>query len=132
MVIKLGAQVNSFQHASLQISVYWFSLRWRTHKKKFRVTTDSKHHLPVAANLLNRHFAPTAPNQVWITDISYIPTNEGCLYLAAVKDLHPCEIVDWPLDSRMTQTLVMDALTAPYWKKKLSKSFTIVFDAMQK
>jgi putative transposase len=89
-----------------------------THKKKFRVTTDSKHHLPVAPNLLNRQFAPSAPNQVWVTDITYIPTNEGWLYLAAVKDLHTCEIVGWSMDSRMTQTLVMDALTAAYWKKK--------------
>ena len=89
-----------------------------THKKKFRVTTDSKHHLPVAANLLNRQFAPSAPNQVWVTDITYIPTNEGWLYLAAVKDLPTCEIVGWSMDSRMTQTLVMDALTAAYWKKK--------------
>ena len=89
-----------------------------THKKKFRVTTDSKHHLPVAPNLLDRQFAPLAPNRVWVTDITYIPTEEGWLYLAAVKDLHTCEIVGWSMDSRMTQTLVMDALTAAYWKKK--------------
>ena len=63
------------------------------HKKKFRVTTDSKHHLPVVANLLNRQFAPTAQNQVWVANITYIPTNEGCLRLAAVKDLQTCEIV---------------------------------------
>ena len=63
------------------------------HKKNFRVTTDSKHHLPMVANLLNRQFAPTAQNQVWVTDITYIPTNEGCLHLAAVKDLQTCEIV---------------------------------------
>lgn len=89
-----------------------------THKKKFRVTTDSKHRMPVAPNLLDRQFTPIAPNQVWVTDITYIPTGEGWLYLAAVKDLHTCEIVGWSMDSRMTQTLVMDALTAAYWKKK--------------
>ena len=89
-----------------------------THKKKFRVTTDSKHRMPVAPNLLDRQFTPTAPNQVWVTDITYIPTGEGWLYLAAVKDLHTCEIVGWSMDSRMTQTLVMSALTAAYWKKK--------------
>jgi putative transposase len=58
------------------------------------------------------------PNQVWVTDITYIPTGEGWLYLAAVKDLHTCEIVGWSMDSQMTQTLVMSALTAAYWKKK--------------
>ena len=89
-----------------------------THKKKFRVTTDSKHLMPVARNLLDRQFACTAPNQVWVADITYIPTGEGWLYLAAVKDLYTCEIVGWSMDNRMTQTLVMDALTAAYWKKK--------------
>ena len=89
-----------------------------THKKKFRVSTDSKHHLPVAINLLDRQFACTSPNQVWVADITYIPTGEGWLYLAAVKDLYTCEIVGWSMDNRMTQTLVMDALTDAYWKKK--------------
>jgi len=90
-----------------------------THKKKFKVTTDSKHHLPVAANLLDRQFAQTtAPNQVWVADITYIPTDEGWLYLAAIKDLHTCEIVGWAMDSRMTQTLVADALRAAYWRNK--------------
>jgi putative transposase len=90
-----------------------------THKKKFRVTTDSRHSLPVAPNLLNRRFADTtAPNQVWLADITYIPTDEGWLYLAAIKDLHTCEIVGWAMDSRMTQTLVADALRAAYWRKK--------------
>jgi putative transposase len=89
------------------------------HKKKFRVTTDSRHSLPVAPNLLDRRFADTtAPNQVWVADITYIPTDEGWLYLAAVKDLYTCEIVGWAMDSRMTQTLVADALRAAYWRKK--------------
>ena len=77
-----------------------------THKKKFRVTTDSKHNLPIA------------PNQVWVADITYIPTDEGWLYLAAIKDLYSCEIVGWAMDSRMTKTLVADALRAAYWRKK--------------
>lgn len=63
------------------------------HKLKFRVTTNSKHKLPIAPNLLNRQFSPSAPNQVCATDITYIPTDEGCLYLAAVKDLYTYEIV---------------------------------------
>ena len=89
-----------------------------THKKKFRVTTDSKHSLPVADNILNREFVRTAPNEVWVADITYIPTDEGWLFLAAVKDLYTCEIVGWAMDSRMTKTLVMDALRAAYWRKK--------------
>lgn len=89
-----------------------------THKKKFRVTTDSKHRLPVAKNLLDRQFTCTQPNQVWVADITYIPSREGWLYLAAIKDLYTCEIVGWSMDSHMTQTLVIDALKAAYWKKK--------------
>lgn len=88
------------------------------HKRKFRVTTDSKHKLPIAPNLLNRQFSPITPNQVWVADITYIPTNEGWLYLAAVKDLHTCEIVGWAMDERMTKKLVCDALRAAYWRKK--------------
>lgn len=89
-----------------------------THKKKFRATTDSKHNLPVAENLLNRQFVCTAPDQVWVADITYIPTDKGRLFLAAIKDLHTCEIVGWATDSRMTKTLVVDALRAAYWRKK--------------
>ncbi len=80
------------------------------HKKKFRVTTDSKHCLSVAPNLLDRQFTPTAPNQVWVTDITYIPTDEGWLYLAAVKDLHTCEIVGYAIGERMTVGLCIAAL----------------------
>ena len=101
-----------------------------THKKKFRATTDSKHSLPIAENVLNRQFAQTAPNQVWVADITYIPTDEGWLYLAALKDLYTCEIValalghpvgqplGWAMDRQMTKKLVTDALRAAYWRKK--------------
>ena len=89
-----------------------------THKKRFRVTTDSKHPLPIAENLLNRQFRPTAPNRVWVADITYIPTNEGWLFLAAIKDLYTCEIVGWAMNKQMTKQLVIDALRAAYWRKK--------------
>ena len=85
------------------------------HKRKFRVTTDSKHKLPIAPNPLNREFNyTTVPNQVWVTDITYIPTDEGWLYLATVKDLHTCEIAGWAMDERMTKQLVCDALRSAY------------------
>ena len=86
-----------------------------THKKRFRVTTDSKHLLPVAENLLDRQFTPAAPNRVWAADITYILTDEGWLFLAAIKDLYTCEIVSWAMDKQMTKQLVVDALRAAYW-----------------
>lgn len=82
------------------------------------MTTDSKHKLPVAPNLLSRQLNPVSPNQVWVAEITYIPTDEGWLYLAAVKNLCTCEIVGWAMDERMTKTLVCDALRAAFWRKK--------------
>ena len=79
-------------------------------KKKFKATTDSKHNLPVAPNLLERQFAVAAPNKAWVTDITYIATDEGWLYLAGVKDLFNGELVGYALGARMTQNLVMQAL----------------------
>lgn len=81
-------------------------------RRKFRTTTNSNHSLPVAANLLDQHFAPTAPNEVWVTDITYVPTSEGWLYLAGVKDVFTCELVGYAMGERMTQELTMKAL----WK----------------
>ena len=66
------------------------------HKRTLRVTTDSKHLLPIAPNLLNVNLIKSsAPNQVWVTDITYIPTHEGWRYLVAVQDLHTCKIAGW-------------------------------------
>ena len=79
-------------------------------KRKFRCTTDSNHDLPVADNILDRQFEPVAVNQVWVADITYIPTGEGWLYLAAVEDLYSRQIVGWSMSERMTSRLVVDAL----------------------
>jgi putative transposase len=79
-------------------------------KQRFILTTDSKHSLPVAPNLLNRQFNPAQPNQVWTTDITYIWTLQGWLYLAVVIDLYSRRVIGWNLDDRMTQPLVTRAL----------------------
>ncbi len=78
--------------------------------KKFKATTDSKHKLPVAENLLEQNFAATAPNQVWVSDLTYIPTEEGWLYCAAHKDLWNGEIVGYALGARITTRLVEQSL----------------------
>ena len=79
-------------------------------KRKYKVTTDSKHKLPIAKNILDRQFYPTAPNQVWATDITYLWTQEGWVYLAVVIDLCSRRVVGWALDKRMDKALVIRAL----------------------
>lgn len=80
-------------------------------RKKYKATTDSNHTLPVAENILNREFHADHPNKKWVSDITYIWTDEGWLYLAGILDLYDGAIVGWSLDTRMTQALVIDALT---------------------
>jgi len=79
-------------------------------KRKYKATTDSKHNLPVAENVLNRQFAPQGPNQVWGTDITYLWTQEGWVYLAVVIDLYSRRVVGWAMDRRMQKALVIRAL----------------------
>jgi transposase InsO family protein len=79
-------------------------------KRKFRVTTDSNHDRPVAENLLDRQFKPEAPNRAWTADITYVATDEGWLYLAAVEDLHSRRIVGWSMGSRIDSRLVVAAM----------------------
>lgn len=78
--------------------------------KKYTVTTDSRHSLPVAENLLARQFEAAAPNSVWVSDITYIPTDEGWLYLAGHKDLFNGEIVGYAMGERITKNLVSQSL----------------------
>jgi putative transposase len=108
-------------HASLQDAGYRIgrnrvarlmrdnAIRART-KRKFRVTTDSRHDHPVAPNRLDRQFEVAAPNTVWVADISYIPTREGWLYLAVVLDLFSRQVVGWAMDQQMPQELTLAAL----------------------
>lgn len=86
-------------------------LRLRCHQvRRFKATTDSNHPLPVADNRLAQTFVATRPNEIWVTDITYVPTAEGWLYRAGVKDLHTCEMVGHAIETRMTTDLVRGAL----------------------
>lgn len=85
-------------------------IRAKTHRP-FRVsTTDSKHPFPIAQNLVNRNFTPAQRNETWVADITYIPTQEGWLYLAAVEDLCTRQIVGWSMSDRIDSRLAVDAL----------------------
>lgn len=79
-------------------------------RRRFRATTDSQHAFPVAPNLLARQFAQPLPDQAWVTDITYIPTGEGWLYLAVILDLCSRFVVGWAMSDRITRELTLDAL----------------------
>jgi transposase InsO family protein len=83
---------------------------WAIHKRKFRVTTDSEHDLPVAANLLARDFTARRPNEKWVSDITYIRTKEGWLYLAVIIDLFSRKVVGWSMRSDLKTSLLLEAL----------------------
>jgi putative transposase len=87
-------------------------------KRKFVVTTDSRHNLPVAPDLVQRRFNPEAPNRLWSGDITYIATDEGWLYLAAVIDLFSRQVVGWSMQAHMQTSLVKDALTMAWFRRR--------------
>ena len=90
-------------------------------KRKFKATTNSRHDNPIAANLLDRKFTVSNPNEVWVGDITYIWTAEGWLYLATVIDLFSRRIVGWSMNKRMTVDLVNEALLSAIWNRKPKK-----------
>jgi transposase InsO family protein len=79
-------------------------------RRRFRATTDSRHPFPVAPNVLARQFAQSAPDVAWVTDITYIPTGEGWLYLAVILDLCSRVVVGWAMSERITRALTLNAL----------------------
>jgi transposase InsO family protein len=90
-------------------------------KRKFRATTDSRHTLPVAENLLGQQFKVCEPNTVWVSDITYVPTDEGWLYLAGHKDLFTGEIVGYAMGERLTRNLVSQSLFQAVAAKRPAK-----------
>jgi putative transposase len=81
-------------------------------------TTDSRHDLPVAPNLLDRHFVAERPDTVWLADISYLPTDEGWLYLAAIEDLATREVVGWSMADHLRADLCVDALVMALQRRR--------------
>jgi len=88
------------------------------HRRKYKVTTNSNHKLPLFDNLVKRDFDVPQPNQVYVGDITYIYTQEGWLYLAVVIDLYSRKVVGWSMGSRMKAQLVCDALTMAIWQRQ--------------
>ncbi|TYP80290.1 putative transposase [Nitrosomonas communis] len=105
-LVDQGVQITAYRVRVLRKKL---NLRCKQ-KRKFKVTTDSKHHLPFAPNILKREFAVSAPGKAWVSDITYLPTDEGWLYLAGIKDLFNSELIGYAMNERMTTELVIQAL----------------------
>ena len=95
-------------------------------KRRFCRTTDSHHGSPLAPNLLARQFTALAPDRVWLADITYIPTAEGWLYLAAILDMFSRRIVGWAMDDRITQELTLSAAQAAFARINQSTLFDLL------
>lgn len=96
--------------------------------RKYKATTDSNHNLPVAPNLPEQDFSSTVPNRKWVSDITYIATDEGWLYLAVVLDLYSRLVVGWAMSERMTATPVCDALQMALWHRKCPRGVIVHSD----
>ncbi len=96
--------------------------------RKFKVTTDSDHQLPVAPNLLEQNFEATGPNQKWVGDITYLMTSEGWYYLAVIIDLYSRAVIGWSMSSRMTAQLACDALTMALFRRGRPKGVIVHSD----
>lgn len=108
-----GHHISEKRVAKLMRLNGWFSIV----KKRFKVTTDSKHKEPICKNILNRKFNPKRLNQAWVSDITYIKTTTGWLYLTTVIDLYDRQIIGWALST----TMHTDKTIIPAWKMATSK-----------
>lgn len=98
------------------------------YRKKYKVTTNSKHSKPLFENVLNRQFKIEHPDKVYVSDITYIHTQEGWLYLAVVIDLFSRKIVGWSMSSHMKASLVCDALKMALWQRKPKSGLVVHSD----
>lgn len=97
-------------------------------KRRFKATTNSKHSLPVAPNLLQRQFAASEPDKAWVSDITYVWTEAGWLYLATMLDLFSRKIVGWAMGDRITAELVIAAFNQAVWRRKPARGLLLHSD----
>lgn len=123
-LVQQGHQISEYMVRSLKKEHGIYCAR----HKRFKITTNSNHNKKVYPNLLEQQFDANRPNQAWVSDITYIWTNEGWLYLAGVKDLYTKEVVGYALDKRMTADLVCKALSMAIKNKKPGKELIVHSD----
>jgi putative transposase len=97
-------------------------------RRKFKVTTDSRHNKPIHANHLARQFNASSVNQRWVSDITYVATVEGWLYLAAIMDLYSRKIVGWAMSHRLKESLVINALNMALLRRKVDGNLLLHSD----
>jgi putative transposase len=114
-----------YNHKSVETLMQRHQLRSKQ-SKKFKATTNSKHDLPVAEDLLQRRFKRTGPNQAWVSDITYIWTDEGWLYLVVFIDLWSRRVVGWSMSDRMQSEFVRDAFLMACQRRKVSVTDLLV------
>ena len=124
---KLLDQGHVYDRKTVAASMRRQNLRART-ARKYKATTNSKHDLPVAPNLLAQNFNAEAPNQKWVSDITYLWTDEGWLYLAVIIDLFSRLVVGWAMSERMTAELVCEALQMALWRREMPKGVMLHSD----
>lgn len=120
LVLDLQEQGHHYDRKTVAASMKRQNLRAKA-AKKFKATTNSRHNLPVAPNLLQQDFSATAPNQKWVGDITYLWTEEGWLYLAVVIDLYSRLVVGWAMSERITAELTFQALQMALWRRRMPK-----------
>ncbi len=117
IVRQLREQGQSASAERVRRSLLRLGLR-PVYKRPYRVTTDSAHRLPVAPNLLDRRFNGWTLDRAWVSDITFVRTSEGWLYLAVVLDLFARTVVGWSMSSRIDSDLVLNALLAAVWRRR--------------
>ncbi len=117
LVHRLVKQGHGYNRKTVAASLKRQGLRAKA-ARKFKATTNSKHNLPVAENVLKQDFHAEQPNLKWVGDMTYLWTSEGWLYLAVVIDLYSRKVIGWAMSERMTATLVCDALQMALFRRK--------------
>lgn len=97
-------------------------------RKKFKATTNSKHNYPVAPNRLNRNFTASSPNEVWVSDITYIRTKSGWAYLTIFIDLFSRIVTGWAVSTSLSQEMVLEAFNKALWRRKPGKGLIVHSD----
>ena len=127
LVLDLHDQGHEYDRKTVAASMKRQNLRAKA-ARKYKTTTNSKHNLPVVPNLLQQDFSAETPNQKWVSDITYLWTDEDWLYLAVIIDLFLRLVVGWALAERMTANLVCQALQMALWRRKMPKGVILHSD----